>query len=316
MWWLPSRHLQTIWPSLLRPRHRFTPHWECLELDDGDFLELAWHPRPASPLVLVIHGLEGSLQSHYAGNLLEALHAGGFSSVLLHLRGCGRTPNRLPQSYHSGKTADLREVLSQLQQRGQLPDAVIGISLGGNLLLKYLGEEGADSPLQTAITISVPFQLAACARQLETGIARVYGRYLLSSLKASYRSKFSRMPSPLQVDLQTIHTLWQFDDAITAPLHGFAGAADYYARCSSAAFLAAIRTPTLILQAADDPFLPSTAIPAATDLSATVTMELTRHGGHVGFIGQLAGREPPPSPYWLEHRVIAHLQDSLLPEKR
>ncbi|MEZ5448007.1 MAG: alpha/beta fold hydrolase [Thiolinea sp.] len=196
MWWLPSRHLQTIWPSLLRPRHRFTPHWECLELDDGDFLELAWHPRPASPLVLVIHGLEGSLQSHYAGNLLEALHAGGFSSVLLHLRGCGRTPNRLPQSYHSGKTADLREVLNQLQQRGQLPAAVIGISLGGNLLLKYLGEEGADSPLQTAITISVPFQLAACARQRKPALPACTGVTCSCSLKASTGANSATCPHP------------------------------------------------------------------------------------------------------------------------
>ncbi|PIE00211.1 MAG: hydrolase [Thiothrix nivea] len=306
-WWLRSPHLQTIWPSLFRKRAVFTPEWQRVELEDGDFMDLAWHrhSNPAAPLVLMIHGLEGSLESHYAGNMLAALRAGGFNAVLLHLRGRGREPNRLPQSYHSGATDDLRLILAHLAAQQQLPAAVIGVSLGGNLLLKYLGEEGENCPLQAAIAISVPFQLKACARQLQTGFARIYGRYLLNRLRQSYRDKFSRMSSPLAVKVEDLKTLWQFDNRVTAPLHGFAGADDYYRQCSCRQFLADIAIPTLIIHAQDDPFMTPAIIPQENEMADSVTLELTRYGGHAGFIDYQQGG----LYYWLEPRVVSHLRD-------
>lgn len=309
-WWLRSPHLQTIFPSLFRKPAGFTPDWERVELEDGDFMDLAWHRRPEAdpPLVMMIHGLEGSLDSHYASNMLAALHTAGFNTVMLHLRGRGREPNRLPQSYHSGASDDLRLILQHLQAHDQMPAAVIGVSLGGNLLLKYLGEEGEHCPLKTAVAISVPFQLNVCAKKLGNGFAKIYGQYLLSKLKDSYRDKFSRVQSPLAIDLHNIKTLWQFDNEITAPLHGFKDAADYYQRCSCAQFLPDIATPTLILHAQDDPFMTPGIVPAADAMSEHVTLELTRHGGHVGFIESYSDGK---INYWLEQRVIAYLQDAL-----
>lgn len=311
-WWLRSKHLQTIWPSLFRKRPDFTPEWERVELGDGDFMDLAWYRRPETdaPIVMLIHGLEGSLKSHYAGNLLIKLHDNGFTGVLLHLRGRGREPNRLPQSYHSGATDDLRLIMAHLAKRRQTPAAIIGISLGGNLLLKYLGETGADNPLKTAVAASVPFSLQACATQLEQGLSKIYGHYLLNLLKQSYRTKFSLITSPLELEpeLNDVQTLQQFDDAITAPLHGFEDATDYYRRCSCAQFLNTIHTPTLIIHARDDPFMRPDVIPDTADMSAAVTLELCKHGGHVGFI---AGRSLFGPDYWLEQRIITHLQTVL-----
>lgn len=283
-----------------------------MELEDGDFMDLAWHRQKDAdaPLVMMIHGLEGSLESHYASNMLAALHAAGFNTLMLHLRGRGREPNRLPQSYHSGATDDLRLILDHLNRQQQRPVAVIGVSLGGNLLLKYLGEEGENCPLQTAIAISVPFELKTCATQLQTGFAKIYGRYLLNKLRESYHQKFSRINSPLDVDVNELKTLWQFDNRVTAPLHGFQGADDYYRQCSCKQFLPEIATPTLIIHAQDDPFMTPAVAPEADEMSDTVTLELTRYGGHVGFIEHQKGQG---LHYWLEERVVTYLQrfDSL-----
>jgi predicted alpha/beta-fold hydrolase len=304
-WWLKSPHLQTLWPVFFRQRPQLNLQHERVELSDGDFIDIAWHLRPDSPLVLVIHGLEGSLHSHYAQTLMQALHHAGFASVFMHLRGCSGTHNRLPGSYHSGRTADIAEVLTHLQQTQRMPNAAIGFSLGGNLILKYLGETGANAGLQAAIAVSVPFQLQECACKLERGFSVIYGRYLVNKLKVSYRSKFSQMTSPLAVDLNTLKTLFAFDDHITAPLNGFAGAEDYYSRSSSRQFLPHIQIPTLIIHAQDDPFMYPTTAPTETMLSNCVTLELTTHGGHVGFV---AGNVPWRAEYWLETRMIEWLR--------
>lgn len=309
-WWLRSPHLQTLWPVFFRRRPHLPLQAERVELADGDFIDLAHYPRPDSPLVLVIHGLEGSVDSHYAQTLMQALHAAGFASVFMYLRGRSQTPNRLPRSYHSGLTSDIAEVLAHLQQSGRMPDAAVGFSLGGNLILKYLGETGKDSGLKTAVAVSVPFQLQECARKLESGFARVYGLHLVNRLKRTYRDKFSRMPSPLTVDVSKLKTLFEFDDQITAPLNGFADAEDYYRRSSSAQFLRNIHTPTLIIHAKDDPFMHPTTAPSENMLSDSVTLELAAHGGHVGFI---SGSLPWQAEYWLEPRIIAWLRSQLTP---
>ena len=306
-WWLKSAHLQTIWPSLFRPRRPLKVTWERMELADGDFIDLAWR-RNQGPLVLMIHGLEGSLESHYAFPMLEQLGEAGFSTVFMHLRGCGREPNRLARSYHSGASEDLAEVLSQLDARGERPQALMGISLGGNLLLKYLGESAQAALTRCAVAISVPFRLKSAATRLQQGLSRVYDNYLLNKLKRSYREKFAQRPCPLDVSLERIKSLYQFDQQVTAPLNGFDSADDYYRRCSCIGFLNEITTPTLILHARDDPLMHEDVVPRAEELGPGICLELSNHGGHVGFI-QGSGSIRPD--YWLEQRVCRFLSQQL-----
>ncbi|MBK1656584.1 alpha/beta hydrolase, partial [Allochromatium vinosum] len=251
---MPGPHLQTLWPSLMRRRPRLALTRRRIELADGDFIDLALG-APSGPRVLVIHGLEGNLESHYAGGLMQTLAHGGFQPIFLFLRGCSEEPNRLDRAYHSGASADLAEVLEVLSRDPEgAPLAAIGFSLGANLLLKYLGETPAPR-LQRAVAVSVPFVLRDAMLRLDLGGSRLYRRYLLGKLKASLRRKFAERLFPLDVDLDAIRDFNQFDDQITAPLNGFAGVFDYYTRASCRPFLAGIHTPTLILQAADDPFM-------------------------------------------------------------
>jgi hypothetical protein len=277
-----------------------------VELPDGDFLDLDWTAETGGMLVLVLHGLEGSLESHYASGILAALSQGGFTAVLMYFRNCSGTPNRLPRTYHSGETGDLAFVMQHIRQRypGK-PVAIIGYSLGGNVLLKWLGEQGEAAALATAVAISVPFDLNACARKLEHGLSRIYQHHLVRKLRNAVRSKATIHPPPIPLQrLGELRTFRQFDDAITAPLHGFRDVDDYYTRSSSKQYLKDIRAPTLVIHAADDPFIPAAALPGNSELSPTVTLEISPHGGHVGFV---AGRNPVTPRYWLEPRIIAHL---------
>jgi predicted alpha/beta-fold hydrolase len=302
-WWLRSHHAQTLWPAFFRRRGTLPVEWERVELDDGDFLDLAWSGPPDGPIVLFLHGLQGGIDSHYARGLMRALNRRGFRVCLMHFRGCGRQGNRLPISYHSGKTDDPQRVLSHIAEtRGAVPQAAVGVSLGGNVLLKWLGEQGADSPLRCAVAISVPFRLADAARRLEAGASRLYQRHLVSSLQQAYREKFARIASPLQVDIERLDTFRLFDDQVTDALHGFDGVDDYYARSSSRPFIAAIRVPTLILHARSDPFMFRDTPPGVDELPQNVYLELPEHGGHVGFI---EGRIPGVAGYYLERRVPA-----------
>lgn len=303
-WWLPSPHLQTLWPVFFRRPVRLALDWERVELDDGDFIDLAWHGRRTGPRVLVIHGLEGSLDSHYATPLLERLGRSGYRVAFMHLRGCSGEPNRLARSYHSGATEDLAEILRFVERNGQPIQAAIGYSLGGNLLLKYLGETGAEAALRTGVAISVPFQLRDAVRRMEQGASRLYGRYLLDRLKRAYRIRFSRIPSPLSADINTVTSIYDFDDRVTAPLNNFADADDYYHRCSCIHYLSGIEKPTLILHARDDPFMYPDNIPAADRVGPGVELEVTARGGHVGFV---SGRWPWRPDYWAEQRIGAFL---------
>jgi len=309
-WWLPGAHLQTLWPTRFRRRPRLALRRERIETPDGDFLDLSWAADSGSgPKILILHGLEGSLDSHYAGGLMHTLAEAGFEPVLLHFRNCSNEPNRLPRSYHSGETGDLDWVVRSLARTDRPMSAVVGFSLGGNQLLKWLGEQGAEAPVRTAVAVSVPFLLADAARRLEQGLSRLYQRHLLSRLRASYRRKFAALPSPLSVDPDSLRSFRAYDDRITAPLHGFAGVDDYYARSSSRQFLGRIAIPTLILHALDDPFMFPETCPTAAELSPRVTLELSKHGGHVGFV---QGTLPWRAKSWLDGRILAHLSESLL----
>ena len=302
-WWLPGAHLQTLWPSLARPRPELGLRRERVELEDGDFIDLALG-RGNGPTVVVVHGLEGDLNSHYAGSTLAALTAAGFRPVFMYLRGCSGEPNRLPRAYHSGASEDMAAVLAHLAQGPGGPAlAAIGFSLGGNLLLKHLGET-ADPMVRCAVAISVPFVLRDAMLRLNVGLSRVYRRHLMERLRAAYRRKRAAMPGLEDLDLDAMRDFFDFDDQITAPLNGFAGADEYYASCSCRPFLRHIRTPTLILHALDDPFMFPHSVPRQDELGPGVRLELSRHGGHVGFV---SGPVPWRPDYWLERRVVAFL---------
>jgi predicted alpha/beta-fold hydrolase len=278
-----------------------------VELSDGDFIDLAWHDSDG-PLVLLIHGLEGSLSSHYATPLISALGKAGYRSIFMHLRGCSGVPNRLQRSYHSGATEDLVEILAYLQRKGEMPEAVIGISLGGNLLLKYLGESGRDSALRAAVAVSVPFDLESAVTRLQHGLSQIYDRYLLRRLMKSHVEKCRSLSISVVEHFDSIQTIYQFDDRITAIQNGFADAAEYYQRCSCRQFLRDITTPTLIVHARDDPFMHPKDTPRLQDLGPGVSLELSDRGGHVGFV---QGNLPWQPVYWLDRRIPAFLNHVL-----
>lgn len=308
-WWLKNSHLQTIWPVLARKSVKDLPlERERLELPDGDFLDLEWLGRSqiGQPLVIVLHGFEGSIESHYAKTMLRELQGQGWRSVFMHFRGCSGEPNRLARGYHSGETADLAFLAGALRQREpNTPMAAIGYSLGGNVLLKWLGETGEANPLKAAIAISVPFELHKAAERIQTGFSRFYQWYFLKCLRRRLTDKFKCVQSPIDLAvLGGAHTIRDFDNAYTAPLHGFQNADHYYTVSSSRQYLKHIAVPTLLVHAKDDPFMTADVLPEAHELSPTVTLEVSETGGHVGFV---TGRYPWRPEYWLDKRVPAFL---------
>ncbi|VAW99932.1 Hydrolase, alpha/beta fold family functionally coupled to Phosphoribulokinase [hydrothermal vent metagenome] len=301
-WWLRSAHAQTIWSSFVRRKPRLNIDWQRVELPDGDFIDLAWSGPKQGKTVLLLHGLEGSVSSVYASGLMVELNRRGYRACLMHFRGCSDQPNRLPLWYHSGQSEDPQHILKFLRDQMDIDVyAAVGFSLGGNVLLKWLGEQGAAMPIQRAAVMSVPFRLAHAAQRMDTGFSRLYQWHLVSSMRHKYKNKFTRIASPLDVDISTLDTFWQFDDQITAPLHGFKDVHDYYARASSRPFIPRIRVPTLILHSSDDPFMYSHTPPRSDELPDNVCLELTEHGGHVGFI---SGRVPGLAHYWGERRLL------------
>ena len=304
--WLPGPHLPTIWASMCRRMPRVDLESERVELPDGDFVDLVWTRDNGGLVVLILHGLEGSHESAYARGMLAALEQAGYRGVLLNFRGCSGVPNRLDRNYHSGDTGDVASIADLIETRSDQPlFAAIGYSLGGNVLLKWLGELGAQARLTTAVAVSVPFDLSACATRLGQGFSRVYQWRFVSSMKNKFNEKFRARPTPLELDdIDGLDTFWTYDDAVTAPLHGFKDVHDYYSSSSSRQYLGRINLSTLILHAKNDPFVPQSAIPTAQELGPKVRVELCRSGGHVGFVsGWLPGRYT----YWLEQRIVAHL---------
>jgi predicted alpha/beta-fold hydrolase len=307
-WWLSNRHLQTIWPVLCRARVRLETRRERVELPDGDFLDVDWVGR-GGPIVIVLHGLQGSTESNYARGLLKQIEARGWRGALMHFRGCSGEANRLPRSYHSGETTDIDWFARELRRREpETPLAGVAYSLGGNVLLKWLGESGNDNPLKAAVAVSIPFELGTAADSMATGFSRVYQWYLVRKLKKAVRAKMGNGSFELSLsraDLDRIHNFREFDGAVTAPMHGFQSAQDYYECCSSRQFVDRIETPTLVLQAADDPLMRSGVIPPPDERSAHVAFEISPNGGHVGFV---SGPWPWSARYWLEERIPEFLE--------
>ncbi|QJU42167.1 hydrolase [Serratia marcescens] len=308
-------HLQTLLPRLVRRRVLLKPHWQRLELPDGDFVDLAWSEDPAQarakPRAVLFHGLEGSFYSPYAHGLLNAWRERGWLGVVMHFRGCSGVPNRKQRIYHSGETEDARFFLRWLRDSyGEVPTAAVGISLGGNMLACYLAQQGADSLLQAAVVVSAPLMLEPCAYRMEQGFSRVYQRYLLGQLKQNATRKLLHYPDTLPLKLSQLNGLRrirEFDDAITSRIHGFSDATDYYRRCSALPLLPSIQTPLLIIHAKDDPFMTPEVIPDVAGLPRNIEYQLTEFGGHVGFVG---GTLKKPH-MWLEHRIPAWLSPYL-----
>ncbi len=322
-WWLPGPHAQTIGARMLRKRRGIQFRRERVETDDGDFLDLDWvvhaNDRPVSHrgrLALVLHGLEGSARSEYALQLYRALDALGIAAVGLNFRGCSGESNRAARAYHSGDTGDVAFVCHHIRRRH--PDGslgAVGFSLGGNVLLKFLGEMGnrhdtRSQPCDAAVSISVPFNLSAGATHLSRGFARIYQWFLMRKLRHKLRAKSHLVREVIDHKRACkARTFWDFDERATAPLHGFASAADYYQRSSSNQFLTSIRVPTLLIHALDDPFLPREAVPLAVAAENPVLeTAFTEGGGHVGFV---AGTLWSPV-FWAE-RTAAQFLDQRLP---
>ena len=309
-WWCRGPHGQTLWARVIRRAPHVPLTRERLELPDGDYIDIDWTKNEQGPIVIILHGLEGSSASPYARGMLNAVMRRGWRGVVMHFRGCNGEPNRLARSYHSGDTGDFAYLIDAVKKREPFtPLAAIGFSLGGNVLLKWLGTTDTRAPLRAAVAISVPYQLSVAADRLQQGFSRLYQWHLMRSLRNTVSAKRRRMVLPIAIrDFSALRTLRDFDDNVTAPLHGFNNADHYYAVSSSRQYLGKIAVPTLLLHSRDDPFMTESAIPRADDLSDAVTLELSAHGGHVGFV---AGRWPWKPRYWLEERIPAYLAQYL-----
>jgi predicted alpha/beta-fold hydrolase len=288
---------------------------EVLELPDGDATTVDWmvdapDADSGSPILIILHGLEGSADSTYARMLLHAAAQQHWRAAVLHFRDCGDYRNRLPRRYHAGETNDIRYFLEKLRIEGHDgPMLAAGYSLGGNVLLKYLGENGSNTPLDAAAAVSVPLNLHNSAAALTFGFSRVYQYYLLKRMKRAVARKFNQYTAAFDWHrTMAARTFAEFDDAVTAPLHGFSGKDEYYDRCSSASFLKDIRRPTLVINALDDPFMTPSVIPPAEQLSEDVQLEVSKNGGHVGFI---SGGKPWNPAYYLPGRILGFLEANI-----
>ena len=318
-WWLNNAHLQTLYPALMRKTPAPGLRRERLITPDNDFIDIDWCGEGRQALVILLHGLTGSSQSSYIKGLQFALLAQGFRSVAFNFRGCSGEYNRSARCYHSGETEDIHFLYQTLRRRE--PDtlfAAVGFSLGGNVLLKWLGEQGDQLSLFAAIAVSVPFVLSACATKLDNGFSRLYREKLLGELKDHVLAKQRHLQhlGNLQEadrieqlgDLSDIQSFWQYDDRVVAKLHGFDNVQDYYQRSSSRQFLKSITVTTLLIQAIDDPFMTAAVLPGLDELSSSIQMEITEGGGHVGFI---AGVNPFKPDYWLDQRIPEFLTQQL-----
>ncbi len=273
--------------------------------------------RAEAPRLLVLHGLEGTIDSHYLRGILDLARQRGWPADVFLFRGCNGEPNRARRIYHSGETSDLQFVVDTLiAAEPQRPIVLVGFSLGGNVLLKWLGEGGTDIPSQlcAAAAISVPFDLEQGCRHIEQGFSRVYNKHFLRSLKDKALKKLDQFPGLFSREaLLRATTLYDFDDAVTAPVHGFADAHDYYSRCSSIRFLDGIRVPTLLLSAKDDPFLPREVLDdvlLVAHKSTAITVEFHEFGGHVGFV---TGTMPWQQHFYAEERAIEFVSKHVVP---
>ncbi len=309
--WLSGPHLQTIYGAM-RPLPELDLRKERLELPDGDFVDLGWsgEHNADGPLAVLVHGLTGGFTSKYLLGTARHLVDRGWRTVALQLRGAGPEPNRLHRNYNQGDTEDLRYLWHLLRQRE--PSAFIasvGWSLGGNVSLKALAEEGDQAPIDVAAAASVPFHIRPCAERLNSGLSRIYQKRLLEDVKIALRRKHLTVPVSPLVDLKAAlaaRNFIEFDQAYTAPLAGYGTVDEYYEGSSCAQFLSHIRCETLVVHAEDDPFMTDAIIPSKSALSPMVTLEVAPAGGHVGFVSSDARGRPF---FWLDQHLADYCQE-------
>lgn len=340
--WLPGGHLQTIITSWFSKGPDIKYDRERWELSDGDFIDVDWaytpeatvkpnqaiqpdrndpllstpsdasnHSEPAKPIVVIFHGLEGNSQSQYAKSLLGAALSKGWQGVVIHFRGCSGEPNRLPRVYYAGDTLEIDNMLSRV--RSAHPDSpiyAVGYSLGGNALLKWLGEAGTHSTLNIskAVAVSAPIDLKASAMSLDNGLNRIlYTPLFVDSMRPKALALSKRFPGLLDdKKISSAKTIHDIDNAVTSVLYGAEDATDYYNKNASKPYLQHITLPTLIINAKNDPFLPAEFLPTTTDVSAFVTLDYQDEGGHVGFYSPGSKNENN----WLPGRIIEFLEEN------
>ena len=323
-WWLPGANLQTILPAIAASatHEAFArERWPSVGSDgttDGDFVDVDWLAdasgaplwNPAMPLVVMFHGLEGSSQSHYSKALMGAVRGRGWNGCVPHFRGCSGELNHLPRAYHSDDSAEIDWILRRIvARRAPCTIYAVGISLGGNALAKWAGEHGAAAGdiVRALAAVSAPLDLAAAGTALGRGFNMVYTRMFLDTLKQKSLSKLARFPGMIDAErVRGARDLYQFDNLVTAPLHGFRDTEDYWARASGKPWLAHIGIPALVLNARNDPFMPAHSLPTASQVSPSVTLEQPVHGGHVGFT---TGPLPPGRIDWLPQRLLNYFDE-------
>lgn len=312
--WLKNAHLQTLWPFFFRFHPRPSYQRERVELPDGDFIDIDWlsayHESRPKAVVLLIHGLQGSSQSHYIRGIGAALCAAGFMTAALNFRGRSGEMNRLAIFGHAGHTDDVDFIIGKLSK--DHPDqkiAILGVSLGASMLINWLARgKNVSQRVHSAAVISTPFLLSESAKRMSAGFSRVYQYYLISNLKSSVRQKLKKMPMPGILNRwPQSKTFFDFDDAVTARLHGFRDVHDYYQQASTKNLLPAVTTPLLIIQSRDDPFMSADVIPPASDVNANTKLEIYDSGGHAGFVGSRKGKPF----YWLDKRIVHHFEQTL-----
>ncbi len=306
--WLRGGHAQTIYPYWLS-RPSIAYRRERYELEDGDFIDIDWlDNEPTAPLVVVFHGLEGSSYSHYVLSLMVMLRELGWRGAVVHFRGCSGVPNRLPRAYHAGDSEEIDWVLQRISSEtrgsgGAFPIYVVGVSLGGNAFLKWLGQQGQQAcrVIEGAVAVSVPLDLAAAGKVLASGFNLMYTRHFLDTLKRKALGKLDQFPRLFDANkVSACTTLYEFDNIVTAPLHGFRDTEDYWARSSSKPWLKYVEVPTLVINARNDPFMPPSALPAHAEVSPSVVLEFPKEGGHAGFLDS-----PFPGRLtWLPERIV------------
>jgi uncharacterized protein len=307
--WLPGGHAQTIYASLLAPRPAVEFRRTEWTTPDGDFIDLDWLDGPAeAPLVVLFHGLEGSSRSHYAASMMGMVRTRGWRGVVPHFRGCSGRPNRLPRAYHSGDFEEIHWILERLAVHAHpAPLFAAGVSLGGNALLKWLAQQGsaATSTLRAAAAVCAPVDLQAAGHGLGRGLNRLYTWYFLQTLKPKSLQKLLQHPGLYDGRaVSRARNLYEFDHLVTAPLHGFDSADDYWTRASSKPDLGRIEVRTLLLHARNDPFLPGSFLPGSAEVSPHVTLDYQETGGHAGFVSGAF----PGSLDWLPRRLLAFFE--------
>ncbi|WP_397600099.1 hydrolase [Silvanigrella sp.] len=312
-WWAKNKHIQTLFPVFFPKKLKLPLYRENITLPDGDFIQVDWiiNKLEKKPLLILLHGLEGSSSSPYIQRLMKKAQECNYRAVCMHFRGCAGLPNKYERAYHAGDTEDLNYFIHHIKNKWNITENIFiaGFSLGGSVLLKWLDENPENNLIKSAAATSVPFELATTADTMNKGFSRIYQWWLLKSLKDSFIKKSNTIGVCIDESaIKSLKNFWEFDDKVTAKIHGFKNVNDYYAKSSPRQFLSKIKTPTLIIHSKDDPFMTPTCIPNMNELSNSITFELTEKGGHVGFV---SGSIPFFPNYWLEDRILNYFNEYL-----